>query len=126
MLQGTVLGPLLFNLYINDLFKNIPSNCKIVQYADDTLLFTENKDLKHCFQNLEKSCKLAHQNFNIHSLNLNDEKIELIVIPKKIKNNTGGSIKVDGRIIESKKSVKCLGIMIDSLLNFLETSWENS
>ena len=36
--QGKVLGPLQFNLYINDLSKNIPSNCKIVQYVDDALL----------------------------------------------------------------------------------------
>ena len=120
MTQGTVLGPLLFNLYINDLSKNIPSNCKIVQYADDTLLFTEYKDLKQCLQNLEESCKLAQQYFNIDSLNLNAEKTELIVITKKIKSTTGGSIKVGGKIIESKKSLKYLGIMIDSHLNFQE------
>ena len=42
--QGTVLGPLIFNLYINDLNKQIDKTCKIVQYADDTLLFCKNYD----------------------------------------------------------------------------------
>ena len=72
--QGTVFGPLLFNLYINDLSKNIPTNCKIVHYADDTLLFTEHKDLKKCLRRLEESGKLAHDYFNIHSINLIAEK----------------------------------------------------
>ena len=44
--QGTVLGALLFNLYIYDLSKNKPSNCKIVQHSDENLLFTEHTDLK--------------------------------------------------------------------------------
>ena len=44
VLQGTVLGPLIFNPYINDLNKKIDKTCKIVQYADDTLLFCENND----------------------------------------------------------------------------------
>ena len=71
--QATVLSPILFILYINDLSKNIPSNCKIVQYAADTLFFTEQKDLKPIVQNFEESCKLAHQYFN--TLNLNAEKL---------------------------------------------------
>ena len=45
--QSTVLGPLKFNLYINDLNKQIDKTCKIVQYADDTLLFYENNDPKN-------------------------------------------------------------------------------
>ena len=51
---------------------------------------------------------------------VNVDKTELIVITKKIKNTTGGSIKVGGKVIESKKSVKFLGIMIDSHLIFQE------
>ena len=102
------------------LLKCNASSCKIVQYADDTLLFTEHKDLKQCLQSLEESCKLAYEYFNIHSLNINADKTELIVITKKNKNTTGGSIKVGGKVIESKKSVKYLGIMIDSHLIFQE------
>ena len=38
--QGTFLGPLLFNLYINDLNKQIPANTEIIQYAHDTIILT--------------------------------------------------------------------------------------
>ena len=41
--QGTVLGPLLFNLYVNDKYKQ--SNCKIVQYGDDTVLIIGNHNI---------------------------------------------------------------------------------
>ena len=37
--QGTIFEPLIFRLYINDLNKNLTESCKVVQYADDTLLF---------------------------------------------------------------------------------------
>ena len=118
--QGTELAPLLLNIFMNDLSKNIASNCKIFQYADDTLIFTEQKDLQQCLQNFEESCNLAHQYFNMHPTNSNAEKTELTVFTKKNKNTTEASIKTGDKIIASKKLVKFLDIMVNSHLNFQE------
>ena len=41
--QGSVLGPLFFNIYTNDL-KKLPIQLNIIQYADDTVIFFSDKD----------------------------------------------------------------------------------
>ena len=42
--QGTVLGPLLFNFYVNDLSNQISENAHIIQYADDCLLYCSDSE----------------------------------------------------------------------------------
>ena len=42
--QGTILGPLLFNIYVNDLAKIVEKDCTVLQYADETFLFTSDTD----------------------------------------------------------------------------------
>ena len=72
--QGTVVGPLKFNLYINNLNKQIDKRCKIVQYAGDTLLFCENNDPQKALKALEANCSLLSNCFLEHSLQLNAKK----------------------------------------------------
>ena len=42
VLQGTVLGQLLFNIYINDITKYISEECGIIQYPDDCVIYSAN------------------------------------------------------------------------------------
>ena len=52
--QGTVLGPLLFNIYVNSMKQTISNQCKLVQYADDTMILCSDKDENHALNKLEK------------------------------------------------------------------------
>ena len=80
--QGTILGPLLFNLYINDLNKQIPANTGIIQYADDTIILTYNTDLKLATYNLEQSLKNISEYYEKHRLMLNHSKTEFNTFSK--------------------------------------------
>ena len=72
--QGTVLGPLIINLYINNLNKQIDKTCKIVQNADDTFLFCENNNPQKALKALEANCSLLSSYFLEHLLQLNAKK----------------------------------------------------
>ena len=101
--RGTVLGPLPFNLYVNDLPNFI--NCSVIQYADDAVVYTFCEKITDCKLHLEKSiCSLVDY-FPNHSLKLNSEKTEFIIFGTS---SAAESIKVDNQIIKEVEIVKYL------------------
>ena len=55
--QGTVLGPLLFNIYVNERQRTVTENCSLIQYADDTMIFPSHSDAKQAFEKLNTNVK---------------------------------------------------------------------
>ena len=76
--QGTILGPLLFNLYVNDLTGQITEDARIIQYADDCLLFCSHQDPDIALQCLQTIFLKLESYFKSHRLNLNGSKTEFI------------------------------------------------
>ncbi len=119
--QGSVLGPILFNIHVNDLASFLP-NCDVIQYADDTqITLSINIDnVKDLVQKL-KTLKLAKIYFNANGLMLNAKKLQCIFIGTRrllslIPPST--HLMVDGNVINPRTSVKNLGIYFDNNLLF--------
>ena len=120
--HGTILGPLLFNLFINTMQFNIAQPCELVQYADDTFLFSAGTELNDAISNLHMNIENLVTFFESHKLNLNENKPEFIVFSKRSKNHLKSNLnlKVKNELLQHSSKVKYLGVFLDQNLNFQE------
>ena len=102
--QGTVLGPLLFNLYVNDLNRSLQDNTNLIQYADDCVIFSADYQSNVAKHNLQISIDKFIQYFQSHELNLNAAKTEYIWFAKKNdpRNDPSDQITVGQTLIGKK------------------------
>ena len=116
--QGSVLGPLLFLLYVNDL-KNVSTEFRIITFADDTNLFMSHSNLQHlCEKSVCELEKLRHW-FLCNRLCLNVSKTSFQIYTKK-KLSLSPVIQINNVNIKREKTVKFLGILVDENLTFQE------
>ena len=112
--QGSVLGPLLFNIYINELFFTL-SKIDVCNYADDTTLYACDHSLENVMFRLEHDSIEAIIWFQNNYMKLNTDKCHLLISGSKAEHILGNV--GDKKIWEDDK-VKLFGVTIDNKLKF--------
>ena len=117
--QGSILGPLLFILYLNDL-PRVVKHCKISLYADDTCVYIASKDPQQLEEMLNEDLSSMCKWFSHNELLLNAKKCKLILFgtKKTVKKFQNINIHIDGCKLEIVDEFKYLGVILDKHLTW--------
>ena len=118
--QGTVIWPLFFNLYVNDLTKLMRKTAHILQYADDCLIFCSDKKSETALEVLQDNFYKLEEYFCLNKLNSNANKTEFITFSLKNDKrlNNLETVIVGSTIVKKSDDCKYLGVTIDKHLGF--------
>ena len=119
--QCSILGPLLFSIYINNLIK-VSNKLNFIMYADDTTIYFDLEDfekdsLEH---QINEELKLVNIWLKLNKLTLNATKTKSMVFHRKQKQMEPLHFSIDGKVIENVSSFNFLGITLDEGL-----TWKN-
>jgi len=114
--QGSVLGPLFFIIYINDLNKAVMSSSTI-HFADDTSLICSEKSLKKLNKMVNRDLSLLVHWLRANKICLNTSKTEILLFKRKNKFiNKTLNFRLSGQKMKLSRSTKYLGVIIDEHL----------
>lgn len=118
--QGSVLGPVLFIIFINDIVRSI-TNCKIHLFADDTMLYIAGENVEDIVRIMNDELNNLYMWLCDNNLKVNINKCKWMMLGKKQKLNKTvcmGPITINNQTIERVTEIKYLGVVLDENLSF--------
>ena len=110
--QGSLLGPLLFNIFLADLFF-VLNKTDIANYTDNYTPYTSSNDVNELIKSLEEGSKELFEWFDDNLMKSNPDKCNLL-----ISTNDNVAIRIGNFRIDNTKREKLLGIQFDNKLSF--------
>lgn len=114
--QGSILGLVLFKIFINDIFSSVIKS-DLYNYADDNTLSYGSNDLNDLIVTLEEESGFLIKWFSDNHMQANPDKFQAISVGKKT-HDMKISFNLNGNTIECDDEVKLLGVTLDFKLNF--------
>ena len=116
--QGSILGPLFFLLYINDIC-NVSQLVETILFADDTNIFFSHKDPQYVIDSLNNELEKLSDWFQANKLSLNTEKTKFMVFkPRQKKFCLDIKLFINNKCIEQVKETVFLGVILDENLSW--------
>jgi len=114
--QGSILGPLLFIVYMNDIVGVLPES--IYLYADDTNIIFSSPDKDKIQSNISDALNKLNKWFTNNNLKMNIEKTQIVNFLYRLPQTPELTICYDTEVIKSATSASFLGVTIDSRLDW--------
>ena len=117
--QGSVLGPLFYIIYANDLV-NLAKNCKVAMYADDTVFYTANSNFDVSVAKMQADVNSLSNWCNSNGIMVNTDKTKLMTFgnPNLIAKLAPFEVNYEGTPMQKVTSYKYLGVTLDSQLSY--------
>lgn len=116
--QGSPLSPLLFNVYIREIFEIVPEGVQMIGYADDLIVFCKGKNVIQMTQKINQVLSSINNWLIQHSLLISKGKCEAIWFNKKRYIHYPPNIQIDNETIQYKNDIKYLGVTLNKNLKW--------
>lgn len=119
--QGSVLGPLLFLIYVNSL-ANLKLNSSLIMYADDTVIYSSlsKRPTQQEIENYQEDLDCIGAWCQVNKLSINVGKTKLMTFGKALRGMSHVQFKLNNSVLSFTENYKYLGLMLNNKLTLVQ------